>query len=175
MIDLLKGRGITAVMTSLRAEAASGDADDLGVSSLMDAWVKLLNVEANGERTRTLYVIKARGMSHSNQVREFVMSGAGIRLVDAYVGPAGVLTGTAREAQEAQERAAALNRRQETERRKRVIAQQRRSIERQIAELHASLEVAEEEEALLAREDASREALFEDERSTMAQRRTAAE
>ena len=60
-----------------------------------DARIKLLDVEANGERSRTLYVIKSRGMSHSNQVREFVMSAKGVGLVDAYIGPAGVLTGTA--------------------------------------------------------------------------------
>uniref|UniRef100_UPI00192BEC1F ATPase domain-containing protein n=2 Tax=Pseudomonadota TaxID=1224 RepID=UPI00192BEC1F len=92
MVDLLKGRGITGVFTSLRTDGTFEEADDLGLSSLMDGWVKLVSVEANGERSRTLYVIKARGMSHSNQVREFQMSSSGITLVDAYVGPAGVLT-----------------------------------------------------------------------------------
>ncbi len=119
MIDLLKGRGITAVFTSLRQDNLGEQGDDLGVSSLMDSWIKLLNVEANGERSRTLYVIKARGMSHSHQVREFLMSEHGIALVDAYIGPAWVLTGTARLVLEAKERREALQLRHESERRNR--------------------------------------------------------
>ena len=174
MIDLLKARGITAVFTSLRTEGAVDPGDDLGVSSLMDAWIKLLNVEANGERSRTLYVIKARGMSHSHQIREFVMSGEGIRLVDAYIGPAGVLTGTARLVQEAQEKATALRRRQETERRMRDAERRRQGIERQIAELRAGLEAVEDEERLLHDEDSLREAVLEDERRELGDRRNSA-
>ena len=174
MIDLLKARGITAVFTSLRTENAVDPGDDLGVSSLMDAWIKLLNVEANGERSRTLYVIKARGMSHSHQIREFVMSGEGIRLVDAYIGPAGVLTGTARLVQEAQEKATALRRRQETERRMRDAERRRQGIERQIAELRAGLEAVEDEERLLHDEDSLREAVLEDERRELGARRSSA-
>jgi circadian clock protein KaiC len=175
MVDFLKSRGITAVFTSLRTDGTVEDADDLGLSSLMDAWVKLVSVEANGERTRTLYVIKARGMSHSNQVREFRMSAAGITLVEAYVGPAGVLTGTARVVQEAEEHAAALRRRQESERRKRDVLRRRHAIERQIAELRASLEVAEEEEAVLLTQDEAREAVMGNERLVVSARRSAAE
>ncbi len=175
MIDLLKARGITAVFTSLRTEGALDPGDDLGVSSLMDAWIKLLNVEANGERSRTLYVIKARGMSHSHQIREFGMSDAGIRLVDAYIGPAGVLTGTARLAQEAQERAAALRRRQESERRAREAARRRQTIERQIAELSAGLEAIADEERMLHDEDSLREAVLDEERRQMLARRASAQ
>lgn len=174
MIDLLKSRGVTAVFTSLRVEG-SELGDDLGVSSLMDAWVKLLNVEANGERTRTLYVIKARGMSHSHQVREFLMSHAGIALVDAYIGPAGVLTGTARLVQEAQEKAALLRERQERQRRLREVARRREAIERQVAELRASLEAADDEEAVLRQEDELREAALAEGRRDLAARRSAAE
>ncbi|MCJ2080184.1 circadian clock protein KaiC [Methylobacterium sp. J-090] len=175
MVDMLKSRGITAVFTSLRTDGGFDERGDLGLSSLMDAWIKLLDVEANGERTRTLYVIKARGMSHSNQVREFQMSAAGVRLVDAYVGPAGVLTGTARVVQEAREEADALRRGQESERRKREVIRRRQAIERQIAELRAGLEVAEEEEAVLLGEDEGRETLLATERRAITQRRSAAE
>ena len=175
MVDLLRGRGITGVFTSLRTDGTFEDADDLGLSSLMDGWVKLVSVEANGERTRTLYVIKARGMSHSNQVREFQMSSSGITLIDAYVGPAGVLTGTARVVQEAEELAATLRRRQEGERRKRDVLRRRDAIERQIAELRASLEVAEEEEAVLLTEDEARETVMSKERLVVSARRSAAE
>ncbi|MCJ2077826.1 circadian clock protein KaiC [Methylobacterium sp. E-016] len=175
MVDMFKGRGITAVFTSLRTDGGFDERGDLGLSSLMDAWIKLLDVEANGERTRTLYVIKARGMSHSNQVREFQMSATGVRLLDAYVGSAGVLTGTARVVQEAREEAEALRRGQESERRKREVIRRRQAIERQIAELRASLEVAEEEETVLLGEDESRETLLATERRAIIQRRSAAE
>lgn len=114
-------------------------------------------------------------MSHSNQVREFQMSAAGVRLVDAYVGPAGVLTGTARVVQEAREQAEILRRVQESDRRKREVVRRREAIERQLAELRASLEVAEEEEAVLLGEDESREALLATERRAITQRRSAAE
>ena len=175
MVDMLKSRGITAVFTSLRADGAFDVAGDLGLSSLMDAWVKLLDVDANGERTRTLYVIKARGMSHSNQVREFIMTSDGIRLIDVYVGPAGVLTGTARVVQEAEERATELRRRQDGERHRRDVVRRREAIERQIAELHASLEVESDEERILLTEDEARGIVTEGERSALVSRRRAAE
>jgi len=175
MIDLLKGRGITAVFTSLRQDNLGEQGDDLGVSSLMDSWIKLLNVEANGERSRTLYVIKARGMSHSHQVREFLMSEHGIALVDAYIGPAGVLTGTARLVQEAKERREALQRRHESERRARETARRRMSIERQIAELQAGLAAIEDEESFLRSEDELRTAILDEERKELSVRRSGAE
>ena len=175
MVDMLKARGITAVFTTLRNDGGFDERGDLGLSSLMDAWIKLQAVEANGERTRTLYVIKSRGMSHSNQVREFQMSGSGVRLVDAYVGPAGVLTGTARLIQEAQEQAETQRRVEEGARRKREVVRRRQAIERQIAELRASLELAEEEETVLLGEDEVREALLVKERQVVTQRRGAAE
>ena len=175
MVDLLKSRGITAVFTSLRTDGAFEHAGDLGLSSLMDTWIKLIDVEANGERSRTLYVIKSRGMSHSNQIREFKMFETGVSLVDAYVGPAGVLTGTARIVQEAQEQAAALMRRQDSERRRREITRRRKLIERQIVELQASLESEEDEERILGVEDDRREGILDDERQSIATRRGAAE
>ncbi|WP_192707809.1 circadian clock protein KaiC [Methylobacterium sp. OAE515] len=175
MIDLIKTRGITAVFTTLRGDGSLVKEDDLGVSSLMDAWVKLQNMEANGERTRTLYVIKARGMSHSNQVREFLMSSNGIRLVDAYIGPAGVLTGTARMVQEAREMAETQRRLHETERKIREVARRRSAIERQMEELRASLEATEDEEERLRVEDGLREADRARERQELTARRSAAE
>ncbi|GJE72710.1 Circadian clock protein kinase KaiC [Methylorubrum podarium] len=171
MIDMLKSRGITAVFTSLREDGEIDHEAAIGVSSLMDAWIKLLNVETNGERSRTLYVIKARGMRHSNQVREFTLSSEGIALIDAYIGPAGVLTGTARMVQEAEEAAAALRREQENRRRQREALRRRQSLERQIDELRATLEAVEEEEAVLLNEDAMREAALTSERHDRAARR----
>ena len=175
MVDLLKGRGITALLTSLLHQDYVSSQQNLGLSSLMDSWVRLFNEEANGEMNRTLYVIKSRGMSHSNQVREYVMSGSGIGLIEPYIGPEGVLTGSARLAQAAREQAARLRRRQEAERRQRDLARRREVTERQIAELRAALEAEEEEIALLHSEDAEREAALEQDRNAMYRHRTAAE
>jgi circadian clock protein KaiC len=175
MVDLLKGRGITAVMTSLLRQDYASSQQDLGLSSLMDSWIRLFNEEANGEMNRTLYVIKSRGMSHSNQVREYVMSEGGIGLIEPYVGPEGVLTGSARLTQVSRERAAALRRQQEAERRQRDLARRREAAERQIAEMRAALEAEEEEIALLQSEDAAREAALNHDREAMARHRNAAE
>ncbi len=97
-IDLLKARGITAIVTTLAHE---DEASTVNVSSLVDTWLLLRNVEANGERNRLLFVLKSRGSAHSNQVREFVLTDHGVELVDVYVGPAGIVTGSARLVQEA--------------------------------------------------------------------------
>ncbi len=175
MVDLLKSRGITGLFTSLRNDGSLMDATDLGLSSLMDAWIKLMEVEADGERNRTLYVIKARGMSHSNQVREYRITGAGVELIDAYIGPDGVLTGTARLAQEARELAAVARRQQDGERRRRDLARRREATERQVAELRASLEAEEEEARALLTEDDAHEATLRSDRLAVAARRTAAE
>jgi len=97
LIDLLKQEQITAVFTSLvNNDAATRESSEVGISSLMDTWVLLRNIESNGERNRALFVLKSRGMAHSNKVREFLMSERGLSLVDAYSGPDGVLVGSAR-------------------------------------------------------------------------------
>jgi circadian clock protein KaiC len=109
LIDFLKQLQITTLFTSLTGGGGETPEDSqLGVSSLMDTWLLLRNVEFNGERNRTIYVLKSRGMAHSNQVREFVLSNKGIDLVDVSLGAERVLTGTARVAQEELERAAAV-------------------------------------------------------------------
>jgi circadian clock protein KaiC len=104
-LDMLKTRGITAVLTSLLHEGQS-DSSSAAVSSLIDTWVLLRNAEADGERTRLLFVIKSRGTAHSNQVREFRLTDAGIELIDVVVGPHGVLTGSARVRESARAEAA---------------------------------------------------------------------
>jgi circadian clock protein KaiC len=110
------------------------------MSSLMDSWLLLQDFEGNGERNRVLYVLKARGMAHSNQVREFLISNRGIDLVDAYVGPGGVLTGASRAAHVARERAEALASQQEVARRERELERKRAAIEQQIAALRSECE-----------------------------------
>ncbi|MFC0386780.1 circadian clock protein KaiC [Muricoccus vinaceus] len=175
MMDLLKGRGITALFTSLRPDGAMGDGTDQGLSSLMDAWIKLNDLEANGERNRTLYLIKARGLSHSNQVREYRISDTGIELIEPYIGPEGVLTGTARLTQAAREQEAAARRRQEVERRQRELARRRDTLERQISELRAALEIENEEAMLFFAQEDTHEAALASDRKVLATRRGAAE
>jgi circadian clock protein KaiC len=156
MVDLLKCRGVTAMFTSLRNGASLLEGTDQGLSSLMDSWIKLSDTQVNGERNRILYLIKSRGTSHSNQLREFRITDDGIKLVEAYFGPEGVLTGTARLTQEAREQAEAKRRAQETERRRRHLARRREALQRQIANLQAVIEADEEEEQTLIFQEEAR-------------------
>jgi circadian clock protein KaiC len=140
MVDMLKSVGITALFTALTADTGIPDGAETGISSLMDAWLLLRDIEANGERTRGIYVRKSRGMSHSNQIREFLLTENGIDLQDVYIGPAGVLTGAARLAQEAEERAQAEERRRLGEKRKAAIERKRRHLEQRMEALRARYE-----------------------------------
>ena len=175
MIDLLKGRDVTAMFTSLRSGGSLHEGTDQGLSSLMDAWIRLQNIEANGERNRLLYVIKVRGMSHSNQVREYRMTDRGIELIEPYIGPEGVLTGMARVIQEAREQAEADRRAKENDQRKRQIDRRRAALQRQIADLQAALDAEEGEQKILIEEAEARELGQRDNRTIIAARRGAAE
>jgi circadian clock protein KaiC len=140
LIDYLKGGQATSLFTSLTQGGHSLQQSEMAMSSLMDSWLLLQDFEGNGERNRVLYVLKARGMAHSNQIREFLISNRGIDLVDAYIGPNGVLTGSARAAQNSLEKAAILASQQETDRRKRELERKREAIERQISGLRSDYE-----------------------------------
>jgi circadian clock protein KaiC len=146
IIDLLKSRGITAFLTDLLSLDGM-DKTDAGMSSLMDTWLSLAQLESNGERNRGMFVLKSRGMDHSNQIREYQLTSQGVKLVNAYLGQGGVLTGSARVAQELVDAASAVRRTQDNERKQRDLQRKRAALERQIAELRAELEF-EEEEAL---------------------------
>ncbi len=172
LADLCKTRGITAVFTSLSEAGEQMDETDRSVSSLMDTWVSLRDLEANGERNRVLYLLKSRGMNHSKQLREYRLTDRGIEMIDAYVGPDGVLTGSARAAREAQEREAGLTRRQTTERRRRELQRRRIAAERQIDEMRAALEAEESEVAMLIEQEEARENALSADRASMARRRT---
>ena len=136
LIDFLKQEGITAVFTSLTTDTTVPSADsEVGVSSLMDTWFVLGNYEQNGERTRTLQVLKSRGMEHSNRVREFLMSRRGIELIDVYSSGARVLTGSARAKQQAEELAAVRIKELDHNRSLRDLGSQRAEIDAKIAAL----------------------------------------
>lgn len=142
MIDYLKSHGITGVFTHL-AHVQGEAKTDAGLSSLMDAWILLLNREINGEFNRELYLLKARGTAHSNQVREFVMSDQGISLIPPHLGENGALTGSARRFAEARARREEVTRRSEFDRLQEKIAQRRRRTQAQIEALNAELEADE--------------------------------
>lgn len=167
LIDFLKSHGITALLTNLSA-ALDLEETQLSVSSVADTWLLVRDIESNGERNRVMYVLKSRGMAHSNQLREFVITDAGIDLVDVYVDADGVLTGSARMAREELERSAQLLRDQETERRRRELERKRQVLQSRIRALEAEF-AAEEEE--LRSELGEREA--RDEAATAARQRLA--
>lgn len=145
LIDYLKMKQVTALCTDLTAMGGSLERTEVGISSLMDTWILLKVMEESGERNRGLFILKSRGMEHSNQVREFCLSDDRIRLRDVYVGPGGVLTGSARVSQEAREKAGALERSQEIERKQRDIERKRAVIEAQITALRTEYEAERDE------------------------------
>jgi circadian clock protein KaiC len=144
-LDLIKVRGITGVLTTLTHDVGA-ESSTLEVSSLIDTWLLVRNVESDAERNRLLFVIKSRGTEHSNQVREFVLTKNGARLVDVSVGPAGVVTGSARAALAEQQRAEAARREQDTAGQRGALARRTAEVDAQIAALRAQL--AEEAAAL---------------------------
>jgi circadian clock protein KaiC len=144
LVDFLKTQGITAIFTSLTLAGGSLEANEADVSSLMDTWLLLKAIEVGGERNRALYVLKSRGMEHSNQIREFVLTNHGLRLLDVYLGPEGVLTGSARVSQEGRERAAGTSRRQQLEGRGRELERKREIFEARMTMLRAEFEVEQE-------------------------------
>jgi circadian clock protein KaiC len=169
LVDFLKTRGITALFTNLGLGSAEQTTTQMQVSSLMDTWLLLYNRESDGEHNRQLYVLKSRGMAHSNQIREFILSSDGIKLREAYIGPAGVLTGSARLEQEAKDGAAEIERQQETQRRSREVERKRREIAARIADLQAQLA----DEEMLSQQAVLRDNQFAADRVAMATSRQA--
>jgi circadian clock protein KaiC len=140
LIDYLKAGEVTSLFTSLTQGGHALQQSEGGMSSLMDSWILLQDFEGNGERNRVLYVLKARGMAHSNQIREFLISNHGIDVVDAYIGASGVLTGSARVAQSDLEKAAVLASQQQAAQLKREVERKRKALERQIGDLRSDYE-----------------------------------
>ncbi len=135
LIDFLKMQQITALFTSLTVGGEALEQSNVGISSLMDTWLLMRMLETNGERNRLLYVLKSRGMAHSNQMREFQLTSSGIQLVDVYVGVGQVLTGSARMVQEAKDRAQELTDRQMSDQRQRELQQKQVTLQAQAQEI----------------------------------------
>ncbi|HBG24546.1 MAG: KaiC 1 [Bacteroidetes bacterium GWF2_41_61] len=147
IVDFLKASQITALFTSLTSSEGSLESSEAGISSLIDTWILLRDIELSGERNRGMYVLKSRGMANSNQIREFMLTDHGVELREAYIGSKGVLTGSARIAQEAKESAELLIRKKDIERKKREIEQKRNTLNAQVSALHFKFE-SEESEAI---------------------------
>jgi len=157
LVDFLKMQGITVLMTSLTSgEKGPQEKTDVDISSIVDTWLLLRDLELGGERNRAMYVLKSRGMPHSNQIREFHLTGRGIELTDVYLGPEGVLTGSARLSQEAREKAAVLERQQGLEAKQRELERRREALEARIVALRKEFEAESEEMARRIAEDRSR-------------------
>jgi circadian clock protein KaiC len=160
LVDYLKSREITALFTNLNQSGGAVEQTEVDISSLIDTWLLLRDIELDGERNRGLYILKSRGMAHSNQIREFLLTDRGVQLTEVYLGPEGVLTGSARLAQEAKEKATAVQRSLEIETKRGELARRQQALEAQIAVLQLQFQTDKEEmELAITREQAYLEKL----------------
>ena len=173
VIDFLKSEGITTVFTSLTRGGDALEQSEIGISSLMDTWLLVRVLETSGERNRLLYVLKSRGMAHSNQMREFVLSDQGIKLVDVYVGPGEALTGSARLVQEAKDQAKGLAEQQAAAARQRELEQEEANLKNQANAIAARLAMIKAEREVAKRTGRRRQEQTAKERKEMAAARKA--
>ncbi len=173
LVDYLKGRGITTLMTTLTGGGQHLEQSEVNISSLIDTWLLVRDIEAGGERNRGLYILKSRGMAHSNQIREFRLTDRGIDLLDVYLGPEGVLTGSARLSQEAKAQAAEVERRENAQRRQLEIEAERKSLAAQVAALEAKISLQDKELEALASREATQLQRLETDLTAMARSRQA--
>lgn len=153
LIDFLKGEHITTMFISLTSGGSAYEQSEVGISSLMDTWILLRMIESASERNRILYVLKSRGMAHSNQMREFQLSSEGIKLIDVYTGSGTVFTGSARLVQEAKDEAeglvvqqAATRKQRELEQEQMTLAAQAEATAQRLKSVRAELELARQED-----------------------------
>jgi len=173
LIDFLKTKQITAVLINLDSGSGTEEQTEIGISSLIDTWIYLRDIESGGERNRGLYVLKARGIAHSNQIREFLLTKRGVELKPAYIGPEGVLTGSARLTQESRDRAAAIAQEQEFQRQRRALEGRRKALEAQIDALRSELEEATGEEEIVFRQHNERRSMVAADKDAMVRSRKA--
>jgi circadian clock protein KaiC len=173
LIDYLKSRQVTVLMTNLIVGGSPLEHTEIGISSLMDTWIEVRVIETNGERNRLLQILKSRGMAHSNQVREFRLTSQGVELLDVYLGENQVLTGTARAIQESADKQARLRQQQQLANRRRELEQQRQVMQAEIAALQMQMQAqAVELDHLIQEEDVHEKRALQDQ-ETMAQLRWA--
>ena len=171
LVDFLKQKQITALMTTLTGGAAAQEQTEVNISSLVDTWLLLRDIESGGERNRGLYILKSRGAAHSNQIREFILTDHGVELRKVYLGEAGLLTGSARVAQEAKDASQALLAEQEIETKQCALDRKRKAIEAQMDVLRLELETEEEESRRLIALERMKVKKWEQDQSQMAKSR----
>jgi circadian clock protein KaiC len=161
LIDFLKVNSITALFTALiSGRGQQQEMTEEGVSSLVDTWISVRDLEGVGERNRGLSILKSRGMAHSNQVREFIVTAHGIELLDVVLGPSGIVTGASRLTQQLHEHAETLAAQQEADRRDRELERRRRMLEANIANLRTEFESVEEELRQISSNEQSRQQIL---------------
>jgi circadian clock protein KaiC len=173
LIDFFKSRNITALMTNLTRGGEALERSGVDISSLVDTWLFVRDIETGGERNRALYILKSRGMAHSNQIREFVLTTRGVDLKDVYLGPDGVLTGSARASKEAEEKAAMLAARHEVERTQRDLQRRREVLEAKIATMRKEFESEAEDHDRAIGQSQERDAARQEDRLVMGRIRRA--
>lgn len=173
LIDFLKEKQITAVITTLTSGSDAQEQAEIDISSLVDAWLLLRDIESGGERNRGIYILKARGVAHSNQIREFLLTNQGVELREVYLGERGLLTGSARVTQEANDASAAIQARQEIERRQLLLERKRKALDAQIAALQLELETEVQESKQLISQEQLKVVKWEKDRGEMARSRFA--
>jgi circadian clock protein KaiC len=167
LVDLLKMNKCTTLFTSLILSGSTPEQSQVHIASMIDTWLLLRDIEIGGERNRGIYILKSRGMSHSNQIREFLLTDHGVEVRDVYAGPSGVLTGSARLAQEAQEKAAVSAREQEVDRRQTELELKRKTMEAQIAAMRAEFKLQEAGSLKIIGQEQAQEAQLMQERLDM--------
>jgi circadian clock protein KaiC len=172
LLDFLLEEQITVMFTALTLNTVVNEQTDEGVSSLVDAWLLVRDIEYNGERNRGMYVMKSRGMKHSNQVREFLITDKGLSLVEVYLGPDGVLTGSAREAEQLKAHTGNALRDYALSRKDREIIRKRKVLEAKISSLQTEFESVEEElNKVYLEEELKNEIIEKNRKEVMALRR----
>ena len=147
---------------------------EVDISSLVDAWLLLRDIEIGGERNRGLYILKARGVAHSNQIREFLLTDHGVELREVYLGEAGLLIGSARVTQEAKDASSAMLARQEIGRKQLLLQRKRKALDAQIGAFQLELETEEQESQQLIAQEQLKVVKWEQDRGEMAMSRLAA-
>ena len=173
LLDQLKLDRVTTVLTILTPGSHTPESTDVDVSSLADTWILLRDIEFGGERNRGVYILKSRGMAHSNQIREFVLTDKGVNLLDVYIGPSGVLTGSARLSREAQEKAKDLVREQDAQIKQLNLERKRKAMEAQIADIRAEFKTEEAEVKKYMKQEKLRQQKVSQDREAMARIRKA--
>ena len=172
LIDFLQGEQITVLFTALNLNTVVSEQTDEGVSSLVDAWITVRDIESNGERNRGLYIMKSRGMQHSNQVREFVITNNGLDLIEIYMGPDGILTGSAREAHTLDEKMNIELRNNARNSKDRAIDRKRKVLEAKILSLKEEFDSVQDELNKSYMEDDLKKEIIEKNRNLLSQNRS---